>query len=137
MKISVIINTYNAEKHLAEVLESVKDFDEVLVCDMYSTDQTVSIAKRYNCQIIYHEKLGYVEPARQAAINAATYNWILLIDADEVVPPALKDYLYEQIKKPDCPNGIRIPRKNYLMGKFVRCTYPDYILRFFKKEGTV
>ncbi|WP_106831712.1 glycosyltransferase family 2 protein [Parabacteroides pacaensis] len=137
MKISVIINTYNAEKHLAEVLESVKDFDEILICDMYSTDQTVSIAKRYNCHIIYHEKLGYVEPARQAAINAATYNWILLIDADEVVPPALKDYLYEQIKKPDCPNGIRIPRKNYLMGKFVRCTYPDYILRFFKKEGTV
>lgn len=43
-KISVVINTYNAERHLAEVLDSVKDFDEIVVCDMESTDHTRDIA---------------------------------------------------------------------------------------------
>ena len=46
-KISVIINTYNAEQHLRKVLDSVKDFDEVVVCDMESTDHTLEIAKEY------------------------------------------------------------------------------------------
>lgn len=44
MAISVVINTYNAEQHLAEVLETVKNFDEIVVCDMESTDSTVKIA---------------------------------------------------------------------------------------------
>ena len=47
MGISVVINTYNAQQHLAKVLESVKDFDEVVVCDMESTDDTVKIAEGY------------------------------------------------------------------------------------------
>lgn len=136
MKISVIINTYNEEKNLPYVLESVKDFDEVVVCDMYSTDRTVEIAKEYGCRVIYHENTGIVEPARNYTLQAATYDWILTVDADEIVPPALKQYLYERVNSGNCPAGIRIPRKNYCMGKFMRGAYPDYILRFFKKEGT-
>ena len=46
-KISVVINTYNARRHLAQVLESVKDFDEIVVCDMESTDDTREIAEKY------------------------------------------------------------------------------------------
>lgn len=42
-RISVVINTYNAERHLREVLETVKHFDEIVVCDMESTDQTISV----------------------------------------------------------------------------------------------
>ena len=51
-RISVVINTYNAEKFLAQVLESVKDFDEVVVCDMESTDRTLEIARQYGCKIV-------------------------------------------------------------------------------------
>ncbi|WP_262923245.1 glycosyltransferase family 2 protein [Parabacteroides leei] len=134
--ISVVINTFNAEKHLEEVLESVKEFDEIILCDMYSTDRTIDIAQKYNCTIIYHEYTGYVEPARQYAVQAAKGEWIFIVDADEVVPKDLRKYLYEQIKQKDCPDGIKIPRKNYFMGRFMRCTYPDYILRFFRKEKT-
>ena len=136
MKISVVINTYNAEKHLERVLKAIKDFDEILICDMYSTDQTIEIAKKYDCTIIYHEKTDVVEPARNFAIQSAAYEWVLLLDADEQVPLALKDFLYEQIKHPDCPVGFRIPRKNYFMGRFMHCVYPDLLLRFFKKERT-
>ena len=99
MKISVVINTYNAEKYLERVLEAVKGFDEILICDMYSTDNTIPIAQKYNCTIIYHENTGYVEPARNYAIQSAKYPWVLVIDADEIVPPALKDFLYNGFKK--------------------------------------
>lgn len=136
MKISVVINTYNAEKHLDKVLNAVKDFDEILICDMHSTDRTIEIAKKYNCTIIYHEKANFVESARTFAIQSAAHDWILTLDADELVPPALKDFLYEQIKRSDCPAGFRIPMKNYFMGRFMHCVYPSLLLRFFKKEGT-
>lgn len=55
-KISVVINTYNAERHLKEVLESVKDFDEIVVCDMESTDHTLAIAREYGCKIVTFAK---------------------------------------------------------------------------------
>ena len=50
-RISVVINTYNARQHLGKVLESVKDFDEVVICDMESTDDTVTIAEQYGCKV--------------------------------------------------------------------------------------
>lgn len=138
-KISVVINTYNAEKHLVRVLESVKDFDEIVICDMESTDSTVAIARKYGCKIVTFEKKDYVsaEPARTFAIQSASCKWVLVVDADEIVPAALRNYLYQIIEEPDCPQGLYIPRKNYFMGQFMHCNYPDYILRFFVREGTV
>ncbi|MFJ1321775.1 glycosyltransferase family 2 protein [Capnocytophaga canis] len=135
MKISVVINTYNAEKHLQAVLETVKDFDEIVVCDMYSTDKTIDIATKYNCKIVYHQNTGYAEPARNFAISQAKNEWILVIDADETVPPKLKEYLYNIIEMPDL-GGVYIPFKNYFINKWMRSAYPDYKLRFFRKEGT-
>lgn len=136
-KISVVINTYNAEKHLARVLESVKDFDEIVICDMESTDSTLDIARKYGCKIVNFERRDckIVEPARQFAIQSATYKWVLLVDADELITTELHDYLYNRIKEEDCPTGLFIPRKNYFMGKFMICNYPDYILRFFERDA--
>jgi glycosyltransferase involved in cell wall biosynthesis len=137
-KISVVINTYNAEKHLKVVVEAVKDFDEVLVCDMESTDSTLAIAREMGCRIVTFPKNGVsiVEPAREFAIHEAANEWVLVVDADEIVTPQLKDYLYRRIKEADCPDGIAIPRKNYFMGRFMHSCYPDNILRFFRKEVT-
>ena len=122
-KISVVINTYNAERDLEQVLEAVKDFDEVLICDM---------------RIVTFERKTYniVEPAREFAIHEARFDWVLVVDADEIVTPELKQYLYQRIKENGCPDGLYIPRKNYFMGRFMRCHYPDYILRFFRKDKT-
>ena len=98
-KISVVINTYNAEKFLKRVLDSVKDFDEIVVCDMESTDKTVAIAKEYGCKVVVFPKGDCVsaEPARTFAIQSATMKWVLVLDADELVTPELKEYLYEHI----------------------------------------
>ena len=137
-KISVVINTFNAALYLEQVLEAVKDFDEVLVCDMESTDKTLDIAKKYGCRIVTFERKTYniVEPAREFAIHEARFDWVLVVDADEIVTPELKEYLYRRIKEDDCPDGLYIPRKNYFMGRFMRCHYPDHILRFFRKDKT-
>lgn len=137
-KISAVVNTYNAERFLRRVLESLKGFDEVVVCDMESTDSTVAIANEYGCRVVTFPKKGVsiVEPARQFAIDNAKYDLVLVVDADEVVPDALRHYLYERVNGNDCPNGIAIPRKNYFMGTFMHSCYPDYILRFFNRRVT-
>jgi glycosyltransferase involved in cell wall biosynthesis len=137
-KISVVINTYNAETFLQEVIDAVKDFDEVLICDMESTDRTLDIARQNGCRIVTFERKNYniVEPAREYAIHEAMNEWVLVVDADEIVTPELKTYLYQYILKADSPDGLYIPRKNYFMGRFMRCHYPDYVLRFFRQSKT-
>ncbi|MBR1463754.1 MAG: glycosyltransferase family 2 protein [Prevotella sp.] len=138
-RISVVINTYNAEKFLAQVLESVKDFDEVVVCDMESTDRTLEIARQYGCKIVTFPKADHVsaEPARTFAIQSASCHWVLVVDADELVTPQLRDYLYQKISQPDCPEGLYIPRRNRVMNKLEKGRLRAYQLRFFIREGTI
>ena len=137
-KISVVINTYNAEQHLQRVLDAVKGFDEVLICDMESTDATLDIARRNGCRIVTFPKADHksAEPARTFAIQSAACPWVLVVDADEIVTSELRDCLYRRIQESDCPAGFYIPRLNQFMGKTLTCAYPDYQLRFFIREGT-
>ncbi len=138
-RISAVINTYNAEKHLDRVLSALKGFDEIVVCDMESTDSTREIASRHGARIVTFPKENHhsAEPARTFAIQSAANPWVLVVDADEIVTPELRSYLYSRIAEPDCPAGLYIPRKNYMGGIFLRSSYPDSQLRFFKREGTV
>ena len=137
-KISVIINTYNAEQHLRKVLDSVKDFDEVVVCDMESTDDTVTIAEQYGCKIVTFPKENHTccEPARTFAIQSASNKWAFVVDADEIVTPELREELYQIIQQPNCAAGYYIPRQNMFMSMFVRDFHYDYQLRFLVREGT-
>lgn len=134
MKISVIINTFNSEASLAQCLESVVAFDEIIVCDMYSSDNTLQIAKQFGCKILMHERTGIVEPARNFAIQAASCEWVFVVDSDEIVPSQLRTYLYNHINRKDATDALYIPRRNFFMDRFMHGAYPDYILRFMKKE---
>lgn len=137
-KISVVINTYNAEQHLRKVLDSVKDFDEVVVCDMESTDHTVEIAERYGARVVTFPKGEHksAEPARTFAIQSAQSPWVLVVDSDEIITPELRQYLYRRIEEPNCPAGLYIARHNKLFGRYSRDWSHDYQLRFFVREGT-
>ena len=138
-RISVVINTRNAAQHLEQVLRSVQGFDEVLICDMESTDETLDIARRHHCRIVTFPKGEHnsAEPARNFAIQSAACDWVLVVDADELVTPELRDYLYRRIREHDCPAGLYIPRLNRFMGHYTRSIARDHQLRFFRKEGTV
>ena len=137
-RISVVINAYNASQHLEKVLQSVRDFDEIVVCDMESTDNTREIAAHYGCKIVTFPKANHksAEPARTFAIQSASSEWVLVVDADELVTPELRRVLYKVVKAPDGPAGYYIPRQNMFLGMFVRDFHFDYQLRFFIREGT-
>lgn len=131
------MQTYNAARHLDRCLEALKGFDEILVVDMESTDTTPEIARRHGARLLTVERGDHriVEAYRDYAIHAAAHDWVLVVDADEIVPGALREYLYAAIEADPSPRAILIPIKNYFMGRWMRCYYPDYILRFFNRRG--
>ncbi len=134
-KISAVLNTYNASRYLEKVIESLAGFDEIVVCDMESTDRTVDIAKNNGCKVVTFKKgnISICEPARNTAIQSASNEWVLVVDADEIVTPQLRDYLYQRINKGSCPEGLLIPRRNKFLGRYTHSS-PDYQLRFFRKD---
>lgn len=139
IKISVVVNTFNEEKNLARCLSSVKDFaDEIVVVDMHSADKTVEIAKKYKAKIFSHEYTRYVEPARNFALQKATGDWTLLLDADEELPFTLKEEL-KKIVSENRVDFVKIPRKNIIFNKWIQYSrwWPDYLIRFFKKGKVV
>lgn len=136
-KISAVMNTYNAEEHLQKVLYSLKGFDEIVVCDMESTDSTVDIAKSNGCKVVTFPKgnTNICEPARDFAIHSATNDWVFVVDADEIVPEALKNYLYDRINESNFTSALAVPRLNSFLGRPATAS-PDYQLRFFLKDRT-
>ena len=134
-RISAVLNTYNAAEHLDRVLTALKDFDEIVLVDMYSTDETRAIAERHGARIVDFERCGICEPARNTAIQSASNPWVLIVDSDEIVPDALREYLYSVAARPDAPAALRIPLKNYFMGREMHCLYPSYITRFVRKDS--
>lgn len=129
-KITAIVHTYNAEKHLDRVLSALKDFDEILVVDMESTDSTHEICRRHGVRLIIKPRGEHRIPEayRDFGLRAAANGRVLAVDADEIVPDALRRYLYDEITRDPSPRAILIPIKNYFMGRWMRCYYPDYIL---------
>lgn len=115
-KISVVINTLNEEKNLPYALRSVQMWaDEIVVVDMHSEDRTIEIAKSYGAKTFLHERTGFVEPARAYAIAQAQSEWVLILDADEMIPKALSLKILE-IAKLEQADTVIIPRLNYMLG---------------------
>jgi len=135
-KISVIVNTWNEEKNIKRCLESVKDLaSEIIVVDMYSSDKTVAIAKKSGAKIFFHKYTYYVEPGRNFALRQAQGDWILIVDADEEIPPALLKKIKPLSQNHQGLTYFRLPRKNIIFGKWMKHSrwWPDYNIRFFKK----
>lgn len=133
MSISVVIHTLNSERYLEQCLSSVRGADEIILCDMHSTDRTLEIAARYGCRIIHHARLNQVSPARNFAIGHARSDWVFVVDSDEVIPPELWDYLVRYTANPDAADALRIPRKNFALGRFLWCWYPTLLIRFWRR----
>ena len=134
--LSVAIAAFNEEKNIARCLKSVSSWvDEIVVVDGSSTDKTVAIAKKYKAKIITASNPPIFHINKQKAIDVCESDWILQLDADEVVTGELKKEIAEVINKEQA-NGYWIPRKNYFLGKFLSKggQYPDYTLRLYRKR---
>lgn len=139
--ISVVVNTLNEEHHIANALGSVKTWaDEIIVVDQHSDDRTVEIAKSFRAKVFEHDRTGYVEPVRQFAIEKATSDWILILDADEQVPKALSLQLISHTQNPRS-DILLLPRENYICGRLMEgsgwAANDDYQMRFFKRGSVV
>ncbi len=119
--LSVVINTLNEERNIEDCLKSVQSVaDEIVLVDMFSDDRTVDIARRYTDRIFFHERTGVVEPAREAALQQARGEWILVLDADERLSPELAAGLRDVIAEPGGVDVFTIPRRNFIAGRWMR-----------------
>lgn len=134
-KISVTIITYNEEENIRECLESVKWGDEIIVVDSESTDKTVEIAKQFTDKIFIRNWEGFASQ-KSFAMNRASNDWVLSLDADERVTPELANEILSF--ELDNYDGYKIKRENYFIGKKITgCGWGnDYQVRLFKKEKT-
>ena len=138
MGVSVIVHTLNEEKNIANCLESVKWADEILVVDMHSSDRTREIAGKFTDRILLHPPMRYVEPARQFALEQVSHEWVLVVDADELVPRALRDELL-RIAASGKADAVEIPHRNFFFGHEMRGaewgSTQDYHIRFFRRSA--
>lgn len=134
--ISVTILTRNSRKYLRAVLDSVKEFQEVLIYDTGSTDDTLLIAKEYpnvRVEIGIFEGFGITH---NKASESAKGEWILSIDSDEIVSEAMAKKI--ETLKLDPRSVYSFPRHNYFNGKRIRgCGWsPDYQMRLYNRTET-
>ncbi len=136
--LSVVLATFNEEENLGAALESVKDIaDEIIVVDGTSADKTVEIARKFGAKVKITTNKPNFHINKQKAIDMASKDWVLQLDADERVTPSLRSEIKNQISnsKNDDVNGYWIPRKNWFLGRFLMKggAYPDYTLRLYKR----
>ncbi len=137
-KISVIINTLNEELNIERCLKTVLWADEIVIVDMHSADKTVEIARRYTDKIYDYPRHNYVEPARMFALSKAANDWVLIVDADELVPAALKRRL-KAIANEGAVDVVSLAHNNYFFGRLMVGTrwgpLQDMHYRFFRKTA--
>lgn len=134
--ISVTILTKNSEKYLEEVLSFLTDFDEVLLYDNGSNDETFAIAEKFpNVKVLKGTFEGFGITHNKASA-AAKHDWILSIDSDELASPGMVDAIKSLQLDPGAVYSF--PRDNYFEGKWIRWCgwYPDRQYRLYNRKKT-
>jgi glycosyltransferase involved in cell wall biosynthesis len=134
--ITITIITLDEADHIAAAIDSVSWADEVIVVDAGSTDETVAIARARGARTETRAWSGWVDQKNYAA-SLARNDWILSLDADERVTPALAAEIRALLAtEPPC-RGYRIPRVTFHLGRWIRTTdfYPDYQTRLYDRRA--
>ncbi len=138
-KVSVIVNVVKDEiEVLPRCLASIKDLaSEILIIDMTQPGSGVTkIAEKYRADVIRHPLTSPVEKVRNYGISKAANEWVLILDPDEELSDSLREKLIKIASNPGA-DYFGIPRKNIVFGKWLKHSrwWPDYNIRFFKKEN--
>lgn len=134
-KISVVLAVFNEAENLKQCLESVKDMAwEIVIADGKSTDKTLDIAREFGARIIKTENLQNFHINKNKAIDAALGDWVLQLDADEIITKELKEEIQKAVEDQKY-DGYWIPRKNFFLNRFLTKggQYPDFTLRLYRK----
>jgi glycosyltransferase involved in cell wall biosynthesis len=135
MGLSVTVITRDEEARIGACLESVAWAQEIVVVDAESTDHTVEIARRYTPRVVVRPWPGFGEQ-KAFALGLASEPWVLSLDADEQVSPALRADIAGVLDRDGPLDGYHVPRQNFFLGRWIRhgTWYPDYQLRLFRRE---
>lgn len=133
-RLSVIVITKNEQIHIRACLESVAFAHEIIVVDSGSTDETVEIARAMGAKVTVTSDWPGFGPQKNRALDQATGDWVLSIDADERVTPELAQLIQQEIAQPQ-GTAYRIARLSEFAGRWMRHSgwWPDRVLRLFKR----
>jgi glycosyltransferase involved in cell wall biosynthesis len=135
-KLSVVLATFQEEENIVRCLKSVEKIaDEIIVVDGESSDKTPELARKLGAKVISMPNTTHFHKNKQIAVDAASGEWILQLDADEVLSPKLAAEVRETVNDPSSADGYGLPRRNWFLGRFLSKggAYPDYVVRLFKK----
>jgi len=136
MKISAAVVCFNEEKNIERCLKSLEWADEIVVVDSFSTDNTVSICRKYTDRV-YQRKWPGINKQKEFAVSLTKNEWVFVLDADEEVSKELRNEIRKRLEADDGRyDGYMIKRHTYYLGRWINHGgwYPDYKLRLFKKS---
>jgi glycosyltransferase involved in cell wall biosynthesis len=134
--LSAIVITRNEAHNLHDCLQSMHGLvDEIVVVDSQSTDATVAIAQQYSATVAQPADWPGFGPQKNRALDMATCDWVLSIDADERVTPELAAEIRQVLQTGHTQVVYKMPRLSSYCGKFIHHAgwQPDYVLRLFKR----
>lgn len=135
--LTVIILAFNEEKHLARCLQSLAGVTRrVVVVDCFSTDATAEIARSHGADVVQHAWVNYATQLNWALDNVPIdTQWIMRLDADEVVTPELAETLRRELPRyPEAVTGLTVNRQIHFLGRWIRhgAIYPLRMLRVWR-----
>lgn len=140
---AVGVLTFNSAKSLQKCLDSLSRFSQIIVCDGGSNDDTVDIAKRNGCEVIYQHsefkyktgKISDFSGVRNQMIKESKHKWFLYLDSDEYLDKKVPQDIFDIIENDtlESPKVFKMLRKYVVEGKIIECSasYPNYHVRFF------
>ena len=136
--LSVVIITKNEETNIRECLESVAWVDEIIIVDSGSEDNTIAICKDYTDKISINDDWKGFGYQKNLALQQATKNWVLSLDADERITSALRIEIENVINNSEY-SAFAIPRQAYFLGQAMKHGgwWPDYVVRLFRRNTGV
>lgn len=137
-QLSVFVTTRNNGRTLTACLESVKWADEIVILDSFSTDDTLVIGQRYQARVTQHKFMGYGSQKR-LALRSTTHDWVLLLDADEALSPALQTEIRQLLQDGPVAVGYELPRQEQMFWRMYNpATRMNHYLRLFdKRQGEI
>lgn len=134
--LSVVMITLNEAERLGRCLESIDFATEIIVADSGSTDTTLEVARRFTPHVIQVAWEGF-GPTKQRALDRARSDWVLSLDADEVVDATLRSAICEALKRDDpAVAGYRLNRRSNFLGTWMNHSgwYPDRVTRLVRRS---
>lgn len=136
-KLTALVITLNEENNIRELLQNLNFADEIIVVDSFSSDKTMEIVNEFPHVKAYQHHFENFSEQRNVAIDFATNDWILFVDADERIPEELKNEILQTLNSEPSKRGYYLKRKFYFFNQPVRFSglQSDKNLRLFKKEN--